>query len=107
MGRRTDPADPPLVRVSAALTGRENLLPVAAAAGKAEHPVNATTVASVAGTPVDRASRELRVLERMGFLRTIETERANVDFEVVDATAWSALQELCDRAERGAITPNS
>jgi hypothetical protein len=96
-----------LVRVSAALTARENLLPIAAAAAKAEHPVNATAVAAIAEVQVDLASRELRVLERMGFLRTVETERAHVDFEVVDAAAWSALQQLCTCAEQGAIVPSA
>lgn len=105
MGRRTDPEDPPLVRVSAALTARENLLPVAFAADRADRPVNATTVAAIAEIQVDRASRELRVLEGMGFLRTVKTDRANVDFEVVDDVAWSALQMLCARAEQGALEP--
>jgi hypothetical protein len=107
MGRRTNPADPPLVRVSAALTARENLLPIAAAAAKADQPVNATSAAAIAEVPVDVASRELRWLERMGFLRTIETDRANVDFEVVDQAAWSAMQELCSRAEQGALEPSA
>lgn len=107
MGRRTDPEASPLVRVSAALTGRENLLPIAAAAAKAKQPVNATSVAAIAGVQVDLASRELRMLERAGLLRTVESERANVDFEVADAAAWSALQQLCARAEKGAIKPGA
>jgi hypothetical protein len=95
------------VRASAALTGRENLLPIAAAAAKAGRFVNATAVAGIAGLPVDRASKELRELERIGFLRPVETDSANVDFEVVDAAAWSALQKLCGCAEKGAIAPRS
>jgi hypothetical protein len=107
LGRRTDPGAARLVRVSAALTARENLLPIAAAAAKVAQPVNATSVAAVAKVQVDLASRELRILEWMGFLRTIETERANVDFEVADAAAWSALQQLCARAEQGGIVPGT
>lgn len=102
MGRRTDPDEPPLVRFSAALTGREQSLVVAMAISE-EGPINATAVADTAGVPVDAASRELRVLEKAGFLKTIKTERATTDFEIVDKTAWVALGTLCERATEGRL----
>lgn len=102
MGRQTDPSEPPLLRFSAALTGREQLLPIAEAVDSAD-PINATTVAQMAGVAVDAASRELRVLEKIGFLRSIKSERSTKDFEVVDGIAWSALRKLCDRGKHGKV----
>lgn len=102
MGRQTKPNQPPLLRFSAALTTREQLLSVAVAADSAD-PINATGVAALAGVPVDVASRELRVLEKTGFLRTIESDRSTRDFEIADEAAWIALQQLCERGKLGKL----
>jgi hypothetical protein len=104
MGRRTKDSEPSLVRVSAALTSRGGLLPVAVAASEAS-PINATHVSRRTGISVGAASRELRLLEQIGLLREAETDRATIDFEVVDPKAWLALLRLCERAEDGALEP--
>jgi predicted transcriptional regulator len=104
MGRRTEPSQPPLVRFSAALTGRGQLLPVIAAIDP-EAAINATAVAASLDRGIDAVYRELDRLESIGLLRRVESERATTDFVITDADAWRALSELCERGRLGKVKP--
>lgn len=104
MGRRTDPSLPPLVRFSAALTSREQLLPVVAAIDP-RGPINATAVAAVLERSVDGVYRELDQLEAIGLLRRVASERATTDYAITDRRAWQALTDLCQRSNLGKVTP--
>jgi Fe2+ or Zn2+ uptake regulation protein len=104
MGRRTDPSQPPLVRFSAALTGREQLLPVIGAIDPAK-PINATAVAAKLDGDVAAAYRELDLLRAIGLLRETASDRATTDFEITDREAWDSLEALCRRGRLGKVVP--
>jgi Fe2+ or Zn2+ uptake regulation protein len=75
------------------------------AAINSEAPINATAVASSLDRGVDAVYRELDLLESIGLLRRIKSERATTDFEITDAVAWRALGELCERGQLGKVIP--
>jgi hypothetical protein len=99
MARRTNHNQPNLVRFSAAMTNRGRLLAVVLAVDPTST-FSATALQSrIAGSSVDKISKELRQLETMGLVEEVESDAATVDFQITSKKAWRALCVLAECAK--------